>query len=72
MLARTAVAVLIASLTACAVGPDYQQPAPPAAHGYGGAPSRGQTSGVEATAGGNVQQFVEGMDIPMVDGTDSV
>ena len=64
MLARPAVAALIASLAACAVGPDYQQPARPAAHGYGGAPSHGQTSGVEATAGGNVQQFVEGMDIP--------
>jgi NodT family efflux transporter outer membrane factor (OMF) lipoprotein len=54
---------VLAGLSACAVGPDFKRPAPPAAAGYGSAPTQGQTAVAEA-AGGNVQHFVAGMDIP--------
>lgn len=60
---RLAVAALIASLSACAVGPNFKRPSPPTATGYGSAPSQGQTAAAEGT-GGNVQHFVGGMDIP--------
>ncbi len=59
----SALAVFIAGLCACAVGPNFKRPTPPAAAGYGGAPSQGQTAAAEGT-GGNVQRFVAGMDIP--------
>jgi outer membrane protein TolC len=54
---------LLAGLSACAVGPNFKRPAPPAATGYGSAPAQGQTTAADA-AGGNIQQFVPGMDIP--------
>jgi NodT family efflux transporter outer membrane factor (OMF) lipoprotein len=60
---RLAVAALIASLAACAVGPDFKRPAAPAAPGYGSASLEKDTVAVEAD-GGNAQRFVAGMDIP--------
>ncbi len=52
------------ALAACAVGPDYKAPAPPAASGYGSAPMQGSTSATPAVAGGGAQLFVADMDIP--------
>ena len=50
-------------LTACAVGPDYRRPTPPAAHAY--APTAlSTTTAVAAGPGGNAQQLVQDMDIP--------
>jgi NodT family efflux transporter outer membrane factor (OMF) lipoprotein len=71
MSSRIAVRALIASLwvgvlaglSACAVGPNFKRPAPPAATGYGDVSQQGQTSTAD-TAGGDVQHFVAGMDIP--------
>jgi NodT family efflux transporter outer membrane factor (OMF) lipoprotein len=67
----TAVALmLMAALTACAVGPNFKRPAPPAATDYGNA-SAGQTAATRDAAhtgandaGGDAQRFVAGMDIP--------
>jgi NodT family efflux transporter outer membrane factor (OMF) lipoprotein len=50
-------------LGACALGPDFHRPAPPAAQGYGNASSQGATASAPV-AGGTTQQFVAGMDIP--------
>jgi NodT family efflux transporter outer membrane factor (OMF) lipoprotein len=50
-------------LGACAVGPNFHRPAPPAAKDYGNAPSQGATASAPGT-GGNAQQFIAGMDIP--------
>jgi NodT family efflux transporter outer membrane factor (OMF) lipoprotein len=61
MVSRLAVASLI--LSACAVGPNFKRPPPPAASGYGSAPLSGQTAAAEGTGGG-AQRFVAGMDIP--------
>jgi NodT family efflux transporter outer membrane factor (OMF) lipoprotein len=56
-------ATLLAALSACAVGPNFKRPTPPAATGYGSAPLSGQTAAAEGTGGG-AQSFVAGMDIP--------
>jgi NodT family efflux transporter outer membrane factor (OMF) lipoprotein len=60
----------MAALTACAVGPNFKRPAPPAATDYGNA-SAGQTAATRDAAhtgangaGGDAQRFVAGMDIP--------
>jgi NodT family efflux transporter outer membrane factor (OMF) lipoprotein len=63
MSSHLAVGALIASLTACAVGPNFKRPPAPTSPGYGSAPVQGQTSSAEGP-GGNVQRFVVGMDIP--------
>jgi NodT family efflux transporter outer membrane factor (OMF) lipoprotein len=63
MRAHIAWSVLVASLTACAVGPNFKRPTPPKATTYGSAPMAGQTASAES-AGGDAQHFVEGMDIP--------
>ncbi len=60
---RIAVCALLAILTACAVGPDFKRPPPPATTGYGSAPTQGETSTAEVK-GGATQRFVAGMDIP--------
>jgi NodT family efflux transporter outer membrane factor (OMF) lipoprotein len=53
---------LLMALTACAVGPNFKRPTPPAATGYGSAlPDANATIG---GAGGDSQRFVEAMDIP--------
>jgi NodT family efflux transporter outer membrane factor (OMF) lipoprotein len=70
IVARIAVAALLAGLSACAVGPNFKRPAPPEATGYGGAPSQGDITSAEgkgaaaAGAAGNVQHFAAGADIP--------
>jgi NodT family efflux transporter outer membrane factor (OMF) lipoprotein len=57
------VASSLASLSACAVGPNFKRPPAPTATGYGSAPAQGSTTAAEGT-GGTVQHFVAGMDIP--------
>jgi len=54
---------IIASLAACAVGPNFKRPKPPDATGYGSASTRTETVAAES-AGGGEQRFVSGMDIP--------
>jgi NodT family efflux transporter outer membrane factor (OMF) lipoprotein len=56
-------AALIASLPACAVGPNFKRPAAPTATGYGSAPVQGETVSAD-TAAGSAQRFVAAMDIP--------
>jgi NodT family efflux transporter outer membrane factor (OMF) lipoprotein len=46
------------------VGPDFKRPAPPAADGFGSAPSQGETASTQGVTAGNAQRFVTGMDIP--------
>jgi NodT family efflux transporter outer membrane factor (OMF) lipoprotein len=58
-----AMVILPAALSACAVGPNFKRPTPPAATGYGSAPLQGETATAEGT-GGSAQRFVAGMDIP--------
>jgi NodT family efflux transporter outer membrane factor (OMF) lipoprotein len=67
---RLTAGALMAALTACAVGPNFKRPAPPAATNYGHA-SAGQTAATRDAAytgangaGGDAQRFVAGMDIP--------
>jgi NodT family efflux transporter outer membrane factor (OMF) lipoprotein len=60
---RLAAAILIASLTACAVGPNFKRPPPPSATDYGNASLHGEASSAEST-GGSTQRFVTGLDIP--------
>lgn len=63
-MSRRAVAALLAALLpACAVGPDFHRPAPPADDSYGSAPQQGQTAAADGS-GGQAQRFVAGMDIP--------
>jgi NodT family efflux transporter outer membrane factor (OMF) lipoprotein len=54
---------LVASLSDCAVGPNFKRPAPPTAGNYGNAPSQGETVASPAT-GGSAQRFVNDIDIP--------
>jgi NodT family efflux transporter outer membrane factor (OMF) lipoprotein len=60
---RVAAMAWIASLAACAVGPDFKTPAPPAATDYGGASVQHETASAPGADGG-VQHFVADMDIP--------
>jgi len=55
--------LLVASLSDCAVGPDFKRPSPPADKNYGNAPSQGETVTSPVT-GGTAQRFVAEMDIP--------
>ena len=54
---------LVASLSDCAVGPNYKRPTPPQDANYGNAPSQGETATGPGT-GGNAQRFVGDLDIP--------
>jgi NodT family efflux transporter outer membrane factor (OMF) lipoprotein len=63
MRARIALGMVIAGLTACAVGPNFKRPTPPSAPDYGSAPMHGETSAAEGAAA-SAQRFVAGMDIP--------
>ncbi len=56
-------AAAAAGIAACAVGPSFKRPAPPADSGYGAAPSSGATQAVDAPAG-DAQRFVAGKDVP--------
>ena len=49
--------------SACAVGPDFERPAPPGVTGYTSAPLAEQTASAEVK-GGEAQQFVQALDIP--------
>jgi NodT family efflux transporter outer membrane factor (OMF) lipoprotein len=67
---RLTAGALMATLAACAVGPNFKRPAPPAATDYGNA-SAGQTAATRNAAnnsandaGDDAQRFVAGMDIP--------
>lgn len=60
---RLMLAVLVGALSACAVGPNFKRPAPPAATTYGSAPMQGATAASDDT-GGAAQNLVTGMDIP--------
>jgi NodT family efflux transporter outer membrane factor (OMF) lipoprotein len=62
MFSRFAAVVLLASLSACVVGPDYKRPDPPTAPGYGHASEQQETAAVQGVAG-NAQRFVTDMDI---------
>jgi len=52
----------LVGLTACAVGPNFHRPAPPAATDYGSAPTQGATAAAPGV-GGEAQHFVADMDI---------
>jgi NodT family efflux transporter outer membrane factor (OMF) lipoprotein len=58
-----ALCVVLACLSACAVGPDFKRPAAPAAHGYTVEPLAKTTSSTDAPVG-EEQRFVENMNIP--------
>jgi NodT family efflux transporter outer membrane factor (OMF) lipoprotein len=57
------VAVALASVSGCMVGPDFQRPSPPAARGYTRQPLPEQTASA-AIAGGESQRLVDDLDIP--------
>ena len=61
MTSRLAAGLLIASLAACAVGPNFKRPVPPKAEGYGSAPMQGELA---APGPESAQHFVAGEDIP--------
>ena len=54
---------LVASLSDCAVGPNFKRPTPPTDANYGNAPSQGEMTAGPGTAGGT-QRFVNDMNIP--------
>jgi NodT family efflux transporter outer membrane factor (OMF) lipoprotein len=54
---------LVASLSDCAVGPDFKRPTPPTDANYGNASARNETVASPGPAG-NAQRFVAEMDIP--------
>ncbi|MEO8718917.1 MAG: TolC family protein, partial [Burkholderiales bacterium] len=60
---RIAAGVLAFTLAGCAVGPDFERPAPPAAAGYSASPLPQQTAAAPV-AGGAAQRFLLGRDIP--------
>ncbi|HEY1875023.1 MAG TPA: efflux transporter outer membrane subunit [Steroidobacteraceae bacterium] len=60
---RALVLASVAACSACAVGPNFNRPAPPKDVDYGNATAARATSAAPGT-GGNAQQFVGGMDIP--------
>jgi NodT family efflux transporter outer membrane factor (OMF) lipoprotein len=62
-LGRVPAVTLLACLGACAVGPDFERPAPPDVEGYTPGPFARQTSSADV-AGGETQRFVQGLDIP--------
>ena len=61
--APTVMALSVALLAGCAVGPDFKTPAAPAAQGYG-LGTNTATVATPDTAGGDAQRFVEGRDLP--------
>jgi NodT family efflux transporter outer membrane factor (OMF) lipoprotein len=63
MFSRTLASAVLATVAACAVGPNFKRPAAPTASDYGKAPATGTTTTAEGT-GGAAQHFAGGMDIP--------
>ena len=62
-LACVSALALVASLSDCAVGPNFKRPTPPPDAGYGSAPSQGETV-TSPGVGGDAQRFVADLDIP--------
>ena len=62
-LSKSLSVTLLALLSACAVGPDFEQPKAPDVKGYTAEPLAAETASAE-TKGGDAQRFVEDMDIP--------
>ncbi|HEX4024181.1 MAG TPA: efflux transporter outer membrane subunit [Steroidobacteraceae bacterium] len=62
-LGSAAAVPLALGLCACAVGPNYHPPAPPADHGYTAEALPAQTASV-GVAGGQAQRFAVGADLP--------
>jgi NodT family efflux transporter outer membrane factor (OMF) lipoprotein len=56
-------AIGLAALSGCAVGPDFEQPAAPDVTGYTAQPLAEQTASADVK-GGEAQRFVQGLDIP--------
>jgi NodT family efflux transporter outer membrane factor (OMF) lipoprotein len=56
-------AIGLAALPGCAVGPDFERPAAPDVEGFTSSPFPGKTVSTEV-AGGEAQRFVQGLDIP--------
>jgi NodT family efflux transporter outer membrane factor (OMF) lipoprotein len=56
-------AALCLILAGCAVGPDFQRPAPPSVERYTPEPLAGESAAAQ-TPGGAMQRFVQDMDIP--------
>jgi NodT family efflux transporter outer membrane factor (OMF) lipoprotein len=55
--------IMVLFLAGCAVGPDFERPAPPPVSGYTPGPLAAQTASADVV-GGAAQNFVEGLDIP--------
>ena len=55
--------ILLILLSGCAVGPNFQRPTAPTVDRYTPQPLPAQTASVEGR-GGEMQRFVQGMDIP--------
>ena len=56
-------AIGVAALTGCAVGPDFERPAAPDVEGYTPGPLPTKTASAGVT-GGEEQRLVQGLDIP--------
>ena len=63
VVSRGLLAVGVAALTGCAVGPDFEQPAAPKVAGYTPEPLPQQTASA-GVSGGEAQRFVNDLDIP--------
>ena len=61
--ARVAPLVLVGSLSACAVGPNFKEPPAPATPGYAPAGQLPAATDSAPASGGDAQRFVEGLDI---------
>jgi NodT family efflux transporter outer membrane factor (OMF) lipoprotein len=61
--AKRAALASLALLSACAVGPDFERPAPPKATSFTAQPLPAETSSTDAH-GGNTQHLISGRDIP--------
>ena len=60
---RITLPAMLAAVSACAVGPNFHRPPPPATPDYGSAAAQGTTAASPGT-GGAAQRLVGGMDIP--------
>jgi len=63
VIALTAVSIALVLMTGCAVGPNFERPTTPNVDRYTPQPLPAQTASVEVK-GGEVQRFVQDMDIP--------
>jgi len=63
MARKATAAAILALLAGCAVGPDFESPAAPGAERFTPEPTPSQTASIDV-AGGEVQRFLTGRDIP--------